>query len=192
MPSWTEFRLACRGVTLLARFDADFLRYFDRSATGALRSFWLALFLLPFELLSTYLLLRPLPGIERFLAADVVGYAFGWILFPMVLLTLERPLEREREVPGCIAILNWMQLLPVLLQVPALFAAVAGASLDLINGLLLIVILFVAAVQSFMFMKVLRIPLWQGIGLSIIETLLNIALGHLVFALGYTPGTAIS
>lgn len=192
MPSWIEFRLACRGVVLLARFDVDFLRYFDRSAAGALRSFWLAPLLLPFELLSTYLLLGPVPGIERLLAADVVGYAFGWILFPMVLLTLEGPLEREREVTGCIAILNWLQLLPVVLQMPALLAAVAGVSLNLINGLLLIAILFFSAVQAFMFMKALRIPLWQGIGLAIIDMLLNIALGHLVFALGYTPGAAIS
>jgi hypothetical protein len=135
VPSWTEFRLACRGVLL---------------------------FFLPYELLSTYLLVKPPSGIERFLTADVVGYAFGWILFPMVLLTLERPLEREREMPGCIAVLNWLTLLPAMLQLPVMLVAMLDAGPGLINGL------------------------------SILDALLNIALGHLVFALAYTPGAAIS
>lgn len=136
MLSWIEFRLACRGVLLLAQFDPRFLQCFDRTAPGALRSFWLAVLILPYELLSAYLVAPSnLPSMGLFLAADTVGYLLGWILFPMVLLTVERALERQRDVPGCIAVLNWATLLHIALQLPWLVAVTVGLHANVANGL---------------------------------------------------------
>ena len=192
MPSWLEFRLACRGVLLLAQFDAGFLRYFDRSATGALRSFWLILFLLPFELLSSYLMTRPLPSTGLFLAADTVGYLLGWILFPMVLLIIERTLDRAREVPGCIAVLNWFTLLVIALQLPGLLLIIIDPASGVAGWLFLLAFLFSIAIEAFLLMRCLRISLWQAAALVAVDALISIALGHLILALGHVPSAPVS
>lgn len=189
MPSWIEFRLACRGILLLARFNPNFLRYFDRTPAGALRSFGLALLLLPYEVASAYLVAaqQNLPSMGFFLAGDVVGYLFGWILFPMTLLTLERALDREREVPGCIAVLNWYALLNVALQLPVLLAITLGLDAGLVDGLFYIGLVFSLAVEVFLLLKCLRVALWQAAILMIADLVISIALMQLVVALGRVP-----
>lgn len=193
MPSWIEFRLACRGVLLLAQFDSRFLQCFDRTVAGALRSFWLAPLVLPYELLSAYLSAPPnLPDMGLFLAADATGYLLTWILFPMLLLAVERMLEREREVPGCIAILNWVTLLHIALQLPWLVVAMLGLSTGLATGLSLMAFLFGGAVEIFLLAQCLRIMLWQAVILTVADIALSIVVAQLVMALGRVPIPAVS
>src|ERR1044072_7810564 len=144
MFSWAEFRLAFCGLLLLNRVEAQFVRHFDRSVAGALRSFWLALFILPYEILSTYLVALPhnVPSMGFFLAADVIGYLLGWTLFPLLLLSLERTLDREREMPGCIAVLNWSSLIGIALQLPSLLILFLGFGEDFATGIAYTGVLF--------------------------------------------------
>lgn len=188
MPSAIEFRLACRGLLQLARFDAGFLRYFDRSTAGALRSFWLALPILPFDLVHAWLSVpHPLPNPGLFLAAETIGYAVGWILFPLLLLSIGRGFEREREVPGCIAVYNWTSLLGVALQTPALLLTAIDPNSGLGDGLGLLGFAFGVAVEGFLLMHCLRILLWQAAALVVLDVVLSVALGHLILALGHVP-----
>lgn len=188
MPSWIEFRLACRGLLLLARFDPGFLRYFDRSASGALRSFWLALPLLPIGLLNDWLRTRsPLPSPGLFLAAEIVGYATGWIVFPLLLLGLGRALERDAEVPGAIAPYNWAMLLGVALNLPALVAIGFDPQSSLVGPLDLLVFFYLLTIEGFLLKQCLRLQLWQAVALVAMDVVLSIMLGRLVLVLGDVP-----
>src|SRR5262245_28598196 len=119
MISRTEFRLGCRGLILLARFDPSFLRYFDRTAGGAMRSFWLAWPILPLALLVYWRDIdQSVPSVAVYMTARIIGYAYGWILFPLVLLMIGRLVDRDAEAPGTIAVYNWFALFWVALQAP--------------------------------------------------------------------------
>lgn len=174
MPSWTEFRLGCRGLFLLARFDAAFLRYFDRTAAGALRSFWLALFILPYFLFQLWLDIdETVPSAALCVVSRSVGYAYGWILFPFVILIAGRMLEREQEAPGCVAVYNWTSLIWIALQLPAEFVGLVAPQADLANGLSLAALFASVAIEGFMFMRCLRILLWQAAALVAIDVFLS-------------------
>ncbi len=186
MLSRAEFRLAGRGLLLLTRFDAEFLRYFDRSAAGALRSFQLALVILPYFLFQLWVGLDPkVADPVQCLAARGVGYAYGWILFPLVILFAGRVLQRDREAPGCIAIYNWTSLLWVALHLPASILAALNRDSQAAVVLSLLALLFSIAIEAFMLLKCLRILLWQAAALVIIDLALSFFLVIPVFdALG--------
>lgn len=175
MISWAELRLGCRGLLLLARFDAQFLRYFDRSAAGALRSFQLALLILPFYLFQFWLEVddAAAAGAGRYLAARTLGYAYGWILFPMVILLAGRLLDRDAQAPGCLAIYNWLSLLWVALQVPVLLLIIIDPDSGLAVTLSLVTLFYSVLVEGFMLMHGLRILLWQAAGLCAIDVALS-------------------
>jgi hypothetical protein len=175
MISWVELRLACRGLLLLARFDKQFLRYFDRSATGALRSFRLALVLLPVAWVMYWLDIDPsVPNTAVYLVARTVGYAYSWILFPMVILSVARLFDRDAEAPGCVAIYNWLSLLWVTLQIPIslLFAIYPNSGAAAV--LSIAALLYSALVEGFFLIHAFRIHAWQAAILVIIDVALSI------------------
>lgn len=174
MISWIESRLGCRGLLHLARFETQFLRYFDRSAAGALRSFWIALPLLPFFLLQCWLEIDDtIPSAGLYLTARSLGYAYGWILFPMVILIAGRLLQRGAEAPGCIAIYNWVSLLWVVIQIPVLALYAINPDSNLVAGLNLLVLFYSVLIEGFLLMRALRILLWQATALVAIDLVLS-------------------
>lgn len=175
MPSWLEFRFACRGLLLLARFDAGFLRFFDRSASGALRSFWLALLVMPFYLAQFWLEIDvTVPDATRYLAARMVGYAFSWISFPLILLFAGRLLERDNEIPGCITIYNWLSLLWVAFQLPLLLLFAIDQDSSIAAVLSYMFLLYSIVLEGFLFVRVLRILAWQAAILVVLDVVLTI------------------
>ncbi len=190
MPSWAEFRLACRGLLLLARFDSAFLRFFDRTASGALRSFWLALLILPYFLFQLWLDIdQTVADPALCVAARSVGYAYGWVLFPFVILATGRFLDRAAEAPGCITVYNWFTLLWIVLQAPALLASIAAPKSDLAIALSLIGFLASVVIEGFMLMRCLRILLWQAAALVAFDVVLSYYLVIPLFhSLGCGPG----
>lgn len=174
MPSGIEFRLACRGLLLLARFDEAFLRYFDRTAAGALRSFWLALLILPYFLLQLWLDIDPsVVNPAHCVAARGVGYAYGWILFPLVLLSAGRVLERDHEAPGCVTVYNWTNLLWIVLHLPATLVDGFNPDSQVALGLSLLALVASVAIEGFLLMKCLRILVWQAAALVLIDISLS-------------------
>ncbi|MEZ5831331.1 MAG: hypothetical protein R3D05_09120 [Dongiaceae bacterium] len=174
MPSWLEFRLACRGLYRLALLDRSFLGCFDRSVAGALRSFGLFLPLLPVTLWQIWIgLNQPVSSIGLFLAAKAVGYAYGWILFPFVLLLTGQFLDRDSEAPGCIAIYNWLSVLWAVLQMPSSIADLFGVAQD-VGGLLNLAI-FVASlvIEGFLFVVAMRLVIWQAVALVAIDVVIG-------------------
>jgi hypothetical protein len=175
MISWLELRLGCRGLAHLARFDAQFLRFFDRSSAGALRSFQLALLVLPFYLVQFWLEIdASVPDATRYFAGRMVGYAYNWITFPLILLFAGRLIERDADMPGCITMYNWLSLLWVALQLPVLvlFAIDRDSSVAIVLSYLFL--LYSVVIEGFLFVRALRIAVWQAAVLVVVDVAINI------------------
>jgi len=174
MPSWIEFRLGCQGLYRLAFLNRGFLGYFDRSSAGAVRSFGLALPLLPLFLWLVWLNLeQPLPSVGLYLTAKTVGYAYSWILFPFVILAAAQMLHRNQEAAGCITIYNWTSVLWMFLQLPVSLMVALAIAPDMAK--LLHLALFVASliIEGFLFIATLRVVLWQAAALVAIDLVLS-------------------
>jgi len=192
MPSWIEFRLGCQGLYRLALFDRSFIGCFDRSRSGVLRSFGLFPLLMPIVLWQIWLSMPPPPSLLLFVLGKTVASAFNWILFPFVILTAGRLLDRESEAPGAIALYNWTNVLWAVLQVPSTLAVVLGVSSDIAQLLGLALLLASLVIEGFMFTVALRIALWHAAVLVILDLLLSVLL---IWPLGdwlawLTPGAS--
>lgn len=175
MISWLEFKLGCRGLLHLARFDSQFLRFFDRSPAGALRSFQLALLVLPFYLFQFWLEIdATVPDAPRYFAGRLVGYAFNWISFPLILLFAGRLVQRDADVPGCITMYNWLSLLWVAFQLPLLVLFAIDRDSSAAIALSYLFLLYSVVLEGFLFVRALRIPVWQVAILVVVDVVLNI------------------
>lgn len=164
MPNWTEFRLAVQGLLCLARLNPSFLRYFDRSPQGALRSFWLALPIYPFFLLQLWQsdALSHAPDAAQFFLAMSVGYLHLWLVPPLVITWIAPMIGRDAEMPGCIAVYNWQSVLNVGAALPLLLLQIGGVpsqNMGIPYDLLLVVSL---VWEAFLLTHMLRIRLWQA------------------------------
>lgn len=181
MITLAETGIALRGVGRILRFDPDFIRYFDRSPKGALRSFWMAAPLLPIFLLRLYLLHDPQsPPIDsRMLCAMLIGYVLNWIIFPLVLLSIAPAMERRNQVIGTIAVYNWLSLLFILMDVPIVALGALGLDVSLLQLLDLATLLVALVCEGFILAVTLQIRGFSAAAL----VLLDFILGQLIFGL---------
>ena len=174
MPSWVEFRLGCQGLYRLALLDRSFLGCFDRSAAGAVRSFGLLLPLMPLFLWLVWLSTDAVvASTGLYLAAKAIAYLYSWLLFPFVILTAARLLDREPDGPGCIAVYNWASLLWMALQLPIAIVAALGVAPDLAWILNLAVFVASLVIEGFLFIVALRLVLWQSALLVAVDVVLS-------------------
>jgi hypothetical protein len=179
MPTWTELKLAIVGLLRLARFNSDFPRFFDRSPRGALRSFWLAVPILPIMVLviARSDILDHVSDLTQFTLAMSVCYAFLWLLPPVILTWIAPAMGREAEVPGCIAMYNWLNLLNIGASLPLLVLEIAGLPSDIASvpdNLLLVVTM---VWEAFLLVRALRLAIWQAALASIAD---YVVMHHLV------------
>ena len=116
-----EASYALFGAWRLAHFDSQGTVYFDRSAEGALRSFWVALLLLPAYAVLVLMHLAENPpalGWTGLLFVHGIAYLIGWTAFPVAMLWLSRLLDRGAEFPGYVAMYNWSQVLITVVVLP--------------------------------------------------------------------------
>jgi hypothetical protein len=174
MPNWQEALAAIQGIKRLLRFDAGFVQWFDRSPKGAMRSFGLAVPLLPFFLFFSFYdeILVPDIGAFRLIGAAAVGYLLAWIMFPLLLIVIGRAIDREGQAIGAITFYNWygsafsmIMLLPYLLTVEGMLG---GAGPLIINLLVLASLVF----EVF----ALRVLMGVGYGGAILLTVLDFIL----------------
>lgn len=164
MPSWIELRLAVQGLLRLARFNSDFTRFFDHSPRGALRSFWVALPLLPYSVAVVFSsgLTAHVENPAQFTVVMLICYVYLWLLPPAILTWVAPVIGRQAELSGCIAMYNWLGLLTAGLGLPFLLLAFAGVPPDIMNvleyGLLAVQLIW----EAFLLMHALRLALWQA------------------------------
>ncbi len=164
MPDWIEFRLAAHGLLRLARFNSDFPRFFDRSPSGALRSFWLALPIYPFFLLQLWQsdAVSHAPDVAQLFLAMSVGYLHLWLVPPLLIAWIAPLVGRDAEMPGCIAAYNWLSVLNVGAALPLLALEIGGVPAQ-VMGFPYDVLLVVSLVwEAFLLTHTLRIRLWQA------------------------------
>lgn len=164
MPSWIEFRLATQGLLRLARFHPDFVRFFDRSASGALRSFWLMVPLYPFYLLQLWAVgaASLSQDTTQFFFAMSVGYLNLWLVPPLLIALIAPMVGRDAEMPGCIAIYNWQGILNLVAALPLILLDLGGVSEGLTGILYKILLLVTLAWETYLLAHTLRVKLWQA------------------------------
>jgi hypothetical protein len=174
MPNWAETRLGLQGLIRLVRFDSTFLRYFDRSTAGAMRSFGWALLLLPVYVWQIWLQIdSSVPSPLAFMTAKLVGVTYLWILFPFVILATARLTDNEDEAAGCIAIYNWGNVLWAVMSLPTALLITFGASNSYVAPIDLITFIASLAIEGFMLARCLRIAAWQAASLVVFDVVIT-------------------
>ncbi|MQX37168.1 hypothetical protein [Roseospira navarrensis] len=187
--SASDIAAALYGLLRLARLDPKGFDYFEATATGLLKSFWVAAFLLPVFLL--YLVLDVLmldlggPGAAlRYVSIETIAYVVDWVAFPLVMVTLAPAMGLDRTLFRFLVPLNWIQLpVGLILMVPALigrlvdmpedFAALVG--LTIITASLLIV----AALARFG----LEVPWWSAAGATVMNFTISLIITGVAFSM---------
>jgi hypothetical protein len=174
MPSWIEFRLALRGLLLLARFNPDFSRFFDRSPQGALRSLSLVLLIYPFYFLQLWNseVIKYAPDTTQFVLAMSVGLLNTWLLPPLLIAWLAPLAGRAAEMPGCITVYMWSSVLSVAATLPLMALDFAGLSTEAMNIPYDILLVISLVWEAFLLMHMLRIRIWQAALVTVADYLL--------------------
>lgn len=185
MPSWAEALAACAGLKRLLTFDAGFVAWFDRSPAGALRSFGLALPVLPCFLVFYFYgaPIRPEIGMLQLVGATATFYALSWVMFPLLLIVIGRTLEREGQAIAALAFCNWFTAILTIAVTPLKVLAVSGLLGGVPDFIITIVIIGQLAYRSFAF----RVLLGVGYGGAILLTLLDYILGWCLVVLMLLP-----
>jgi hypothetical protein len=178
MISFAEIEIAFRGLLRLARFDGAFAGFFDLSQDGARRSFRLAFPLLPINLFLFNLNIKwPADSdLVRIGAAQVIGYALGWTLMPLLLLYCGRAFKLGPKVYGAVAVYNWLNVLLVLIQLPISLAIHAGLDETVGFTLGLASTIFVTACEFFAFKRLLGVAFEGALALAITDFLVGVLL----------------
>jgi hypothetical protein len=182
MISFAEFEIALRGLLRLARFDAGFAGFFDLSREGARRSFLLAFPLLPLYLLLIHLN-SPWPpdaDMARIVAAELIGYALMWTLFPLLLLWGAQKARLGPRVFGAVTVWNWLSVLALGIQVPISIAVYLGLDPGIGDLLGHAIDIFVIACEFFVFKRLLDIAFEAALALAITDWILGRAIVYLV------------
>lgn len=185
MPSWAEASAAWEGLKRLLRFDPAFVQWFDRSAAGALRSFGLALPVLPCFLILSFLgmTLRPEIGVLQVVGAMASAYVLGWVMFPLLLIAIGRGIEREGHAIATIGFYNWFSTYyAVIITVFYIFTVIG--LLDTVATPLFYLIRLASLVFE---VFALRVLMGVGFGGAILLTVLDFVLGFSLNLLLLTP-----
>lgn len=115
IPSSAEIARSLTGAWLLFRRDPRGMALFDCSARGAWNSFFAAVIVAPLYIVLW--LLRDTGGAfaavggERLIAVKAIGYAVGWLVFPVVVYEIARRMDRAgRFIPFVVAY-NWTSVI---------------------------------------------------------------------------------
>ena len=110
-----EVGSAVYGAYRLAKQDPDGLAFFDRSANGALKSFYAAALLLPFDFAVTtadkWDFLVKTESIPTWLALESIAYIIGWTLIPVLMISVARWIDRWDRFCDFVAAFNWSHVL---------------------------------------------------------------------------------
>ena len=173
-----ETSYALFGAWRLAHFDAQGTVYFDRSAEGALRSFWAAAILLPAYAVMVLLQLAEKPpamGLAGLMLVHGTAYAVGWTAYPVVMLWLAKLLDRDEDYFGYIAMYNWSQVLITVMVLPMAAIRSGGLLPDALIGVFgLLVDVAMIAYLWFIARAGLRIGALAAIGVVMTDLTISV------------------
>ena len=116
-----EIASAVYGTYRLARRDPGGLAFFDRSSEGAVKSFYAAVIVLPIHVFLTtankweFLQKADMP---TWLALESVFYVIEWTLFPVLMITITRWIDRWNRFPDFLVAYNWSHIIIIAAWLP--------------------------------------------------------------------------
>ncbi|WP_346906772.1 hypothetical protein [uncultured Roseibium sp.] len=191
MISGQEIARSLTGSWLFLQNRPEGLRWFDRSIEGFWRSFGVFFLLLPFFWISgmaekklileeTELVLELFPN-GSFWGAQLTTFGLDWILLPIVLGFLARPIGISRGYVDFIIVRNWSSLLAAFPYVVAGLLYLAGI---IPAGIMVLMSLCVLAVVLWYRFNITRITLQTGIsltlGIIVLDTVLSLLISEVV------------
>ena len=185
MISLAEFEIALNGLLRLARFDAAFAGFFDLSPQGARRSFRLALWLLPIALFLMHLnsTWTDETDMVRVVFGELIGYAMGWICFPLALFYAGKLINVESRIFGAITVYNWLSVLSIALHLPISLSVYYGLDPTIADDIDMLAWSFLIACEVFAFWRLLGIGIAVPIALALADFVLTIIIFGLTYSL---------
>jgi len=177
MLSRAEFTAALAGVRGLVRLDPRALDKFNATHDGFWRSFWAAAILAPFAAITMAreVMIEPPDSLWRFIAFEVIGYAIGWLAFPLVMVRVSELLGRRDRYFHYMVALNWFHLVEIAFAGPILILGVIGAIPPAgEESLSLIVFMAILAYEWFIAKTALKVGGGTAAALVIIDLLLSV------------------
>jgi hypothetical protein len=188
MISRAETGFALKGLLRVLRFDPTFPLFFDRSPSGAARSFWIYLLLIAWHFLALVLFRDPQQSAisGRMWCAFATTQAINALYFPVVLLAIGSYIDRAAHVVGCITIYNWLQLPSLALNI--FLTLIDWLNFDQDAQLILNVVALCVVLlwEGFVLAVCLRISLFFAAAF----VALDFVLGQMLFSFLHVIGTA--
>jgi len=151
VPGLNEILRSLYGAYHLARFDAGSLTHFDATPGGFWKSFFAAVIVAPLYLILLAVRIENGPAdIEpaRLLAVESIAYVIGWVIYPLVMATVARLIDRERHYVRYIVAYNWTSVWQNVIYLPIAILSVAGLLTGGAGGLLAVAGLIVVLVYA--------------------------------------------
>ena len=168
------------GAYRLAWFDAGGMRYFDASIDGFWRSFFAAVLIAPFYLIYQWLrfLVEASGGDAfRYACVETITYVIAWVLFPLVMISLARFIEREQQYLGYMVAYNWAAVLQNALIMPVgMVAMIGGPEVGPVDFLSLVAFVAVVVYTWFITRTALNIDGGTAVTIVALDFLLGLFL----------------
>jgi len=134
MLSLSDLIRALVGLKRLLGMRVDAFDVFDASPKGFWASFWVALMVLPVWGLAIVDQMARVadPAPIRYVAFQIVGYAIGWLAYPLAMVRISDYLDRWPQFYRYMVAYNWFQLVQAVAWLPLLLAVDAGAPAGLV------------------------------------------------------------
>lgn len=172
------------GAFLLGRGRPEGMALVEASPAGAWRSFAAAAICLP-----AFLALRvfgwaaagpPLTGLSRPLAAELIGYALGWVVFALATLPIAQGFGRAAVWPRFIAAWNWTTVVQYLLWLALAVPVALGVGGLLMQGLTLAAFGYAMWLEWFVVRTALALPGMRAAALVLMDLAIGLFLAGLV------------
>jgi len=165
------------GAWRLAHADPGGMAFFDATEEGFWRSFRVAILLLPLHGLALWLQVdfaQAESHWTRIVAVDLIGYAIGWMAYPLAAHYLATALDREREYVGYIVAYNWSSMIAAPFGFAVMILMLGHLLPVFVQHLLFVAILAALALYAwFIARTALRVGAWPAAGLVAIDALIT-------------------
>ncbi len=174
-----EIFSALYGAGRLARFEADGMAFFDLSARGFWRSFYAAVIVAPFYGILLVIRFSAAADVNigwgRYFAVESISYVISWVIFPVVMASFAKIIERQEKYQQFVIAYNWAAVLQNAVYIPlamlAASGAISGGNADIMGVFALIIILIYS---WFVATTALELGAWAAIGIVALDLVLSI------------------
>lgn len=186
VPSVRETAASLDGLRRLLRLDPAAIGCFNASVDGFWNSFVVAFVTLPFYLLQS-LVYYAGADVEthwlRFLGMETVGYALGWLAFPVVMIHVTRALDVFPRFFHYFVTYNWFQLVVAAALLPLSVLQAAGLLPDGLTALLFLLLTSAFLLYGwFIAQKGLEVGAMTAAGIVILDLVLSLLVNGAVDA----------